>query len=91
VKLHRGARLIVTERLLTYLDHSRNKYTVELLEETLRPDHIALGGAEHVQQVFHLSCAGMINAGGISSATPLLWTKLRSLDPEITALHSDAT
>jgi hypothetical protein len=65
VKLHRGARLIVTERLLTYLDQfAESNITVELLEETLRPrSYRALWRRTRRDRYSTWFCAGMINAG----------------------------
>ncbi len=80
VKLHRGARLIVTERLLTYLDQfAESNITVELLEEDASAQIISRSVAQNTsRQVFHLVLRGYDKCRGISSAIPSSWTTHRS-------------
>jgi Fe-S cluster assembly scaffold protein SufB len=93
VKLHRGARLIVTERLLTYLDQlAESNITVELLEEDASAQIISRSVAQGTsRQVFHLSLRGYDKCRGHIQCDSIIMDDAQvSSIPEITALHSDA-
>ncbi len=93
VKLHRGARLIVTERLLTYLDQfAESNITVELLEEDASAQIISRSVAQNTsRQVFHLVLRGYDKCRGHIQCDSIIMDDAQvSSIPEITALHSDA-
>jgi Fe-S cluster assembly scaffold protein SufB len=93
VKLHKNARLIVSERLLTYLDQfAESAITVELLEEGSTAQIISRSVAQNnSKQVFHLNLRGYADCRGhIQCDSIIMHDAQVSSIPEITAFHSDA-
>ena len=93
VKLHRKAKLIVTERLLTHLEQfAESNITVELLEEDASAQVISRSVAQNSsKQVFHLSLRGYDKCRGHIQCDSIIMDDAQvSSIPEITALHSDA-
>ena len=93
VKLHRKAKLIVTERLLTHLEQfAETNITVELLEEDASAQVISRSVAQNSsKQVFHLSLRGYDKCRGHIQCDSIIMDDAQvSSIPEITALHSDA-
>ncbi len=93
VKLHKNARLIVSERLLTYLDQTaESNITVELLGEDSSAQIISRSVAQNdSKQVFHLNMRGFAKCRGhIQCDSIIMHNAQVSSIPEITAFHSDA-
>ncbi len=93
VKLHRNAKLIVTERLLTHLEQfAESNITVELMEEDASAQVISRSVAQGTsKQVFHLSLRGYDKCRGHIQCDSIIMDSAQvSSIPEITALHSDA-
>lgn len=93
VKLHKNARLIVSERLLTYLEQdAESNITVELLDEGASAQIISRSVAQnHSKQVFHLKLRGYADCRGhIQCDSIIMHDAQVSSIPEITAYHSDA-
>jgi len=93
VKLHKNARLIVTERLLTYLKQdAESNINVEMLGEDSTAQIISRSVAQDdSSQVFHLNLRGFAKCRGHIQCDSIIMDKARvSSIPEITAFHSDA-
>jgi Fe-S cluster assembly scaffold protein SufB len=93
VKLHKNAKLIVSERLLTYQEQfAESNITVELLEEGSSAQVISRSVAQDTsKQVFHLSLHGYADCRGhIQCDSIIMHDAQVSSIPEITAFHSDA-
>jgi len=93
VKLHKNAKLIVSERLLTYLEQDAvSDITVELLEEGSSAQVISRSVAQDKSnQVFHLNLRGYAGCRGhIQCDSIIMHDAHVSSIPEITAFHSDA-
>ena len=93
VKLHKRAKLIVTERLLTYEEQfAESNITVELLEEDASAQVISRSVAQNTsRQVFHLVLRGYDKCRGHIQCDSIIMDDAQvSSIPEITALHSDA-
>ncbi len=93
VKLHKNAKLIVSERLLTYLEQDAvSDITVELLEEGASAQVISRSVAQDKSnQVFHLKLRGYADCRGHIQCDSIIMHDARvSSIPEITAFHSDA-
>ena len=93
VKLHKNARLIVSERLLTYLDQEAvSIVTVELLGEGSTAQVISRSVAQNdSKQVFHLNMRGYCECRGhIQCDSIIMHNAQVSSIPEITALDEGA-
>lgn len=93
VRLHKNARLIVTERLLTYLEQSaESNISVELLGEDATAQIISRSVAQdNSKQVFHLNLRGFAKSRGHIQCDSIIMQNAQvSSIPEITAYHSDA-
>lgn len=93
VVLHRNARLIVTERLLTYLDqNAESNITVELTGEDSSAQIISRSVAQDdSKQVFHLNLRGHAKCRGHIQCDSIIMDNAKvSSIPEISAFHSDA-
>jgi Fe-S cluster assembly scaffold protein SufB len=93
VKLHKNAKLIVSERLLTYLEQfAESAITVELLEEGSSAQILSRSVAQDTsKQVFHLNLRGHADCRGhIQCDSIIMHNAQVSSIPEITAFHSDA-
>lgn len=93
VRLHNNARLIVSERLLTYLDQTaESNITVELLGEDSTAQVISRSVAQNnSKQVFHLNMRGYAKCRGHIQCDSIIMDDAHvSSIPEISALHSDA-
>jgi Fe-S cluster assembly scaffold protein SufB len=93
VKLHKNAKLIVSERLLTYLEQfAESDITVELLEEGSTAQVISRSVAQNKsKQIFHLNLRGYADCRGhIQCDSIIMHDAHVSSIPEISALHSDA-
>lgn len=93
VKLHKNAKLIVSERLLTHLEQSAvSDITVELLEEGSSAQILSRSVAQDTsKQVFHLNLRGYADCRGhIQCDSIIMHGAQVSSIPEITAFHSDA-
>jgi len=93
VKLHKDARLIVSERLLTYLDQNAESIiTVELLGDGSTAQIISRSVAQdESRQVFHLNMRGHCECRGHIQCDSIIMHKAQvSSIPEITALDEGA-
>ena len=93
VKLHKNARLIVSERLLTYLDQEAvSIVTVELVGEGSTAQVISRSVAQNdSKQVFHLNMRGHCECRGhIQCDSIIMHNAQVSSIPEITALDEGA-
>ena len=93
VRLHRNARLVVSERLLTYQDQEAvSIVTVELLGEGSSAQVISRSVAQHdSKQVFHLNMRGHCECRGhIQCDSIIMHNAQVSSIPEITALDEGA-
>ena len=93
VRLHKDARLIVSERMLTYLEQeSESIITVELLGEGSTAQIISRSVAQNnSKQVFHLNMSGHCKCRGHIQCDSIIMHNAKvSAIPEITALHEDA-
>lgn len=93
VKLRKNAKLIVSERLLTYLSQTaESNITVELLEENSTAQVISRSVAQNEsKQVFHLNMRGYAECRGhIQCDSIIMHNAHVSSIPEITAFHADA-
>ncbi len=93
VKLHKNARLIVSERLLTYLDQTaESDITVELLGEDSTAQVISRSVAQdESKQVFHLNMRGYASCRGHIQCDSIIMHKAQvSSIPEISAFNSEA-
>ncbi|WP_148135287.1 SufB/SufD family protein [Candidatus Formimonas warabiya] len=93
VRLHKNARLIVVERLLTYRDQTAESIiNVELVGEDSTAQIISRSVAQDTsQQVFHLNMRGKNRCRGHIQCDSIIMHQARvSSVPEISAFHSDA-
>jgi len=93
VKLHENARLIVSERLLTYLEqYAESIITVELLGKDSTAQIISRSVAQNdSRQVFHLNMRGHCECRGhIQCDSIIMHNAQVSSVPEITALNEGA-
>lgn len=93
VRLQKNARLIVSERLLTYLDQTaESDITVELLGEDSTAQVISRSVAQNEsKQIFHLNMRGYASCRGhIQCDSIIMHNAQVSSIPEITALDSNA-
>jgi Fe-S cluster assembly scaffold protein SufB len=93
VKLHKNAKLIVSERLLTYLDqYAESDITVELLEENSSAQILSRSVAQDKsKQIFHLNLRGYADCRGHIQCDSIIMHEAQvSSIPEISAFHSDA-
>ncbi len=93
VRLHRNARLIVTERLLTHQDQEAlSDITVEFLGEDSTAQVISRSVAQDSsRQVFHLNLRGHAPCRGHIQCDSIIMGQAQvSSIPEITAYHADA-
>ena len=93
VKLHKNAKLIVSERLLTYKDQfAESNITVELVGEDASAQIISRSVAQDTsKQVFHLILRGYAACRGHIQCDSIIMDDAQvSSIPEITAFHSDA-
>ncbi len=93
VRLHKNARLIVTERLLTHLDQeARSDITVDFVGEDSTAQVISRSVAQdRSRQVFHLNLRGHARCRGHIQCDSILMGQAQvSSIPEISAFHPDA-
>ena len=93
VKLHKDARLIVSERMLTYLEQEAESIiSVELLGEGSTAQVISRSVAQDSsKQVFHLNMSGYCECRGhIQCDSIIMHNAQVSAIPEITALNEGA-
>ncbi|MFA6808655.1 MAG: SufD family Fe-S cluster assembly protein [Eubacteriales bacterium] len=93
VVLHKNARLIVTERLLTNAQQSaESNITVELRGEDSTAQILSRSVAQDdSKQLFHLNMRGYTKCRGHIQCDSIIMDKAQvSSIPEITAFHSDA-
>ena len=93
IRLHKNARLIVTERLLTDQEqNAESNITVELLGEDSTAQIISRSVAQdNSKQVFHLILRGYAKCRGHIQCDSIIMQNAKvSSIPEITAYHSDA-
>lgn len=93
VKLHKNARLIVSERMLTYINQvAESNITVELVGENSTAQVISRSVAQDdSKQVFHLNMRGYAECRGhIQCDSIIMHNAHVSSIPEITAFHGDA-
>ncbi|NLZ93262.1 MAG: SufD family Fe-S cluster assembly protein [Firmicutes bacterium] len=93
IRLHKNARLIVSERLLTDLEqNAESNITVELFGEDATAQIISRSVAQdNSRQVFHLSLRGYAKCRGHIQCDSIIMQNAQvSSIPEITAFHSDA-
>lgn len=93
VKLGKNAKLIVSERLLTYLDQdAESNITVELIGEDSTAQIISRSVAQNdSKQLFHLNMRGYTNCRGHIQCDSIIMhnAKVSSI-PEISAYSADA-
>ncbi|AHF09483.1 MULTISPECIES: SufD family Fe-S cluster assembly protein [Dehalobacter] len=93
VRLHKNARLIVMERLLTTTNqNAESNITVELTGEDAAAQIISRSVAQdHSTQVFHLNMRGYAQCRGHIQCDSIIMDQAKvSSIPEISAFHSDA-
>jgi uncharacterized protein len=93
VRLHKNARLIVSERLMTYLSQdAESNITVELLEDGSTAQVVSRSVAQNdSRQLFHLNLRGFAECRGhIQCDSIIMHNAHVSSIPEISAFHSDA-
>ncbi len=93
VILHKNARLIVTERLLTYLDQTaESNITVQLKGDDSSAQIISRSVAQNnSKQLFHLNMRGYAKCRGHIQCDSIIMDQAQvSSVPEISAFHSDA-
>lgn len=93
VRLHKNARLIVTERLLTYLDQTaESNITVNLVGDDASAQIISRSVAQNnSRQLFHLNLRGYSKCRGHIQCDSIIMDSAQvSSVPEISAFHSDA-
>ena len=91
--MHKNARLIVTERLLTNLDQrAESNITVELVGEDATAQIISRSVAQdNSKQIFHLNLRGYAKCRGHIQCDSIIMQNAQvSAIPEIAAFHSDA-
>jgi len=93
VKLHKNAHLIVTERLMTYLDQTAESIvTVEMLGDGSTAQVISRSVAQdNSKQVFHMNMRGYCECRGHIQCDSIIMQNAQvSSIPEITALNEGA-
>lgn len=93
VRLHKNARLIVTERLLTDGEQfAESNITVELLGEDSTAQIISRSVAQEAsKQIFHLNLRGYAKCRGHIQCDSIIMDSAEVVAiPEIAAFHSDA-
>ena len=93
VRLQKNARLIVTERLLTYLDQTaESNITVSLMGEDASAQIISRSVAQNnSRQLFHLNMRGYARCRGHIQCDSIIMDQAQvSSVPEISAFNSDA-
>jgi len=93
VRLHKNARLIVMERLLTTTNqNAESDITVELIGEDAAAQIISRSVAQdNSTQVFHLNMRGYAQCRGHIQCDSIIMDQAKvSSIPEISAFHSDA-
>jgi Fe-S cluster assembly scaffold protein SufB len=93
VRLHKNARLIVSERLLTYLQQTaESNITVEMVGEDATAQIISRSVAQNnSKQLFHLNLRGYAKCRGHIQCDSIIMDQAEvSSVPEISAFHSDA-
>ncbi|MCE5201429.1 MAG: SufD family Fe-S cluster assembly protein [Synergistaceae bacterium] len=93
VRLQKNARLIVTERLLTYLDQrAESNITVSLMGEDASAQIISRSVAQNnSRQLFHLNMRGYARCRGHIQCDSIIMDQAQvSSVPEISAFNSDA-
>lgn len=93
VVLHKNARLVVVERLLTYRDQTaESNINVDLNGEDSTAQIISRSVAQNdSEQIFHLNMRGRNKCRGHIQCDSIIMDQARvSSIPEITAYHSDA-
>jgi Fe-S cluster assembly scaffold protein SufB len=93
VKLHKNAKLILSERLLTYLDQvAESIVTVELLGENSTAQVVSRSVAQNdSEQIFHLNLRGHCECRGHIQCDSIIMHNAKvSAIPEITALDEGA-
>jgi Fe-S cluster assembly scaffold protein SufB len=93
VRLHKNARLIVTERLLTHRDQeARSDITVDFVGEDSTAQVISRSVAQDdSRQVFHLNLRGHARCRGHIQCDSIIMGQAQvSSIPEISAFHPDA-
>jgi Fe-S cluster assembly scaffold protein SufB len=93
VRLHKNARLIVTERLLTYMDQTaESNITVNLIGEDASAQIISRSVARDSSgQLFHLNMRGYARCRGHIQCDSIIMDKAQvSSVPEISAFDTDA-
>ncbi len=93
IRLHKNARLIVTERLLTHLKQTaESDITVNLVGEDASAQIISRSVAQNdSRQVFHLSMRGYARCRGHIQCDSIIMDQAQvSSVPEISAFNSDA-
>lgn len=93
VRLHKNARLIVSERLLTYLDqNAESNISVEMVGEDSTAQIISRSVAQNdSKQIFHLNLRGYAKCRGHIQCDSIIMDKAEvSSIPEVSAFDSDA-
>ncbi|MEQ8155151.1 MAG: SufD family Fe-S cluster assembly protein [Clostridiaceae bacterium] len=93
VRLHKNARLIVSERLLTYLEQTaESNITVEMVGEEATAQVISRSVAQNSsRQIFHLIMRGFAKCRGHIQCDSIIMHQAQvSSIPEISAFHADA-
>ena len=93
VRLHKNSRLIVSERLLTYLEQTaESNITVEMVGEDASAQVISRSVAQNdSRQIFHLNMRGFARCRGHIQCDSIIMHQAQvSSIPEISAFHSDA-
>lgn len=93
IVLHKNARLVISEKLLTNLEQSaESKVTVKLMGEDSTAQILSRSVAQdNSKQVFHLSMHGYTPCRGHIQCDSIIMGKARvSSIPEIAAFHADA-
>ena len=93
VRLHKNARLIVTEKLLTYLKQTaESNITVQLLGDDATAQILSRSVAQNdSKQLFHLNMRGYARCRGHIQCDSIIMDQAQvSSIPEISAFHSDA-
>ena len=90
--MHKNARLIVTERLLTNLDQrAESNITVELVEDATAQIISRSVAQDNSKQIFHLNLRGYAKCRGHIQCDSIIMQNAQvSAIPEIAAFHSDA-
>ncbi len=93
VRLHKNARLVVSERLLTYLDQTaESNITVEMIGDDATAQVVSRSVAQGTsKQLFHLNLRGYAKCRGHIQCDSIIMHDARVASiPEISAYHSQA-